>query len=62
MFNLRSHLCSVHEITMAWAKSERAKCEKAGITGKKFAEAKNPVYITLMDNQYSDISSDKLEY
>lgn len=29
---------------------------------EEFPESKKPVYVTLMDSQYSDISSDELEY
>lgn len=62
MFNLRRHMCSVHNITMDCAKSELEKCEKTGMGREEFAESKKPVYVTLMDSQYSDISSDELEY
>lgn len=62
MFNLRRHMCSVHNITMDCAKSELEKCGKADVSREEFAESKKPVYITLMDSQYSDISSDELEY
>lgn len=62
MFNLRRHMCSVHNITIDCAKPELAKCGKADIIREEFAESKKPVYITLMDSQYSEMSSEELEY
>lgn len=47
---------------MDCAKSELEKCEKTGMGREEFPESKKPVYVTLMDSQYSDISSDELEY
>lgn len=39
------------------AKSELAKCEKAGMTQEDLAESQKPVYSTVTDSRYCDISS-----
>ena len=60
--NLQRHLCSVHRLTMEKAKAELTHCERTRMSRDTFIDSQKAVYVTVMDDQYSDISSDEEEF
>ena len=60
--NLQRHLCSVHRLTMDKAKAELTHCERTGVSRETLIDSQKAVYVTVKDDQYSDISSDEEEF
>ena len=47
---------------MEKAKAELKHCEKTGMSRETLIDSQKAVYVTVMDDQYSDISSDEEEF
>lgn len=60
--NLQRHLCRVHGLTIEKAKAELTHCKRTEMSRETLIDSQKAVYVTVMDDQYSDISSDEEEF
>ena len=56
--NLRRHFRKVHKLSADSVTAEVANCKGVTMAHEQLKEAKKPVYVTVMDDKYSDISDD----
>ena len=56
--NLRRHFRKVHKLSADSVTAEVTNCKGVTMAHEQLKEAKTPVYVTVMDDKYSDISDD----
>ena len=56
--NLRRHFRKVHKLSAVSVTAKVTNCKGATMAHQQLQEAKKPVYVTVMDDKYSDISDD----